>query len=278
MTPRVGTVSVPLIDADRYPALWMLVAFVLTTILTRVVTRQIRANDERKALLTSEERAAEEAKGSLIKNIHIGGVHVHHQVWGILLVMVVGALLIVYRPTGAIIHVYAVAFGIGAALALDEFAMWLHLEDVYWSEEGRKSISALMIAGAVVLGLVVGADPLDLNNDGGAFESWVVAVSVLVNLAFLSVCALKGKLQFALIGVFVPFVAPIGAIRLAKPGSWWARWRYRPTSKSGSRKLARAERRFGPAYIARWQRLQDLIGGTPVPGKAPEKPARLTLH
>ena len=86
--------------------------------------------------------------------MHIGGVHVHHQVWGILLVLVVGLLTFRFRPESPWVEVMATLFGVGAALALDEFALWLHLEDVYWSEEGKKSIDAVMIA--AVFGLVLG--------------------------------------------------------------------------------------------------------------------------
>ena len=85
--------------------------------------------------------------------MHIGGVHVHHQVWGILLVLVVGLLTFRFRPESPWIEILATLFGVGAALALDEFALWLHLEDVYWSEEGKKSIDAVMIA--AVFGLVL---------------------------------------------------------------------------------------------------------------------------
>ena len=77
----------------------------------------------------------------------------HHQVWGILLVLVVGLLTFRFRPESPWIEILATLFGIGAALALDEFALWLHLEDVYWSEEGKKSIDAVMIA--AVFGLVL---------------------------------------------------------------------------------------------------------------------------
>jgi hypothetical protein len=73
------------------------------------------------------------------------------------------------------------------------------------------------------------------------------------------VCIAKGKLAAGLIGIVVPIVAIVGAIRLAKPSSVWARRRY-----SGA-KLARAQRRFGRAYQLRRDRLRDLLGGRPDP-------------
>jgi hypothetical protein len=68
---------------------------------------------------------------------------------------------------------------------------------------------------------------------------------------------IKGKLITGLIGIVVPVVAVIGALRLAKPSSVWARRRY-----SGA-KLNRAQHRFGPAYQVRHDRLRDLLGGRP---------------
>src|SRR3954447_2012728 len=69
-----------------------------------------------------------------------GGLHIHHLVWGILLLMIAGFLGFALQPPNAWMDVLAVLFGIGMGLTLDEFALWLHLEDVYWSDEGRQSV------------------------------------------------------------------------------------------------------------------------------------------
>ena len=61
-----------------------------------------------------------------------GGLHIHHLVWGILLLMLSGFLGFALSPD-AWMDVLAVLFGIGMGLALDEFALWLRLEDVYWA-------------------------------------------------------------------------------------------------------------------------------------------------
>src|SRR5262245_65855287 len=58
------------------------------------------------------------------------GTHIHHLVWGILLLLVMGYIGIAFAPGSPWIEFAAVLFGIGMGLTLDEFALWLHLEDV----------------------------------------------------------------------------------------------------------------------------------------------------
>ena len=85
-----------------------------------------------------------------------GGTHVHHLVWGILLLLAVGYTWLIQVDTGPNGHririgrLTAVLYGVGAALTLDEFALWLNLEDVYWEREGRASIDAVLLFGALV--------------------------------------------------------------------------------------------------------------------------------
>lgn len=88
--------------------------------------------------------------------IVIGNTHVHHLVWGVLLLLVVGYLWLIQVGTGVngsserLGRLTALLYGVGAALTLDEFALWLHLEDVYWERQGRASIDAVMLFGALV--------------------------------------------------------------------------------------------------------------------------------
>jgi hypothetical protein len=88
--------------------------------------------------------------------IIIGDTHVHHLVWGVLLLLIVGYLWLIQVGTGVngsserFGRFTALLYGVGAALTLDEFALWLHLEDVYWEREGRASIDAVMLFGALV--------------------------------------------------------------------------------------------------------------------------------
>jgi hypothetical protein len=86
--------------------------------------------------------------------VFIGGTHVHHLVWGILLLLAVGYLWLVQPPAGGDTawfgRLTALLYGAGAALTLDEFALWLMLRDVYWEREGRASIDAVTLFGALV--------------------------------------------------------------------------------------------------------------------------------
>jgi hypothetical protein len=110
---------------------------------------------------------------------------------------------------------------------------------------------ATLLAGLVLLGLA----PFDTADTSPGVE-WVIVIGLDLLLCALAI--LKGRLLFGLIGVFIPFVSLVGAIRLAAPTSPWARWRYR----EGSRKLQRSTKRFGRAH-ARHRRLIDAIGGRP---------------
>ena len=184
-----------------------------------------------------------------------GELHVHHLVFGIVLLMLSGFLQFALHPGEPWIYVFAIGFGIGLGLTLDEFALWLHLEDVYWADEGRRSIDAVVVAAMLGGAIVLGASPIS-NEEAG---SLVVIFAILaIVLLLCAITALKGKYISAVIGVPIPLVAMVGAIRLAKPASPWARRRYKPDS----RKLARAATR-DTRRKARYHRFQDLIGGAP---------------
>jgi hypothetical protein len=74
-----------------------------------------------------------------------GGLHVHHPVFGIVLLLATGFVLAL-QPGSPWLEIVAAGFGIGSGLTLDEYALWLHLDDVYWAEEGRRSVDAVVIA------------------------------------------------------------------------------------------------------------------------------------
>jgi hypothetical protein len=170
------------------------------------------------------------------------------------MMMAAGFVAFAVQPDSPWFEIAAGVFGVGMGLTLDEFALWLHLEDVYWSEEGRSSVDAVVFAAIIGGGYIVGFTPLDAS--GGSILA--IVSSVVVNLAFCAVVALKGKISAAVIGMFIPPVAWVSAIRLARPGSWWARRRYAP----GSRRLVKAEARKA-RHDRRVRRFQDLIGGAP---------------
>jgi hypothetical protein len=114
------------------------VSFFSTFVLVRVVTHSIRAGI------------------GPFRDISRGGVHVHHLVWGILLLLAVGYCWLIQVGIGTepmarwSSRATAVLYGIGAALTLDEFALWLRLQDVYWSREGLESVRAVLLFGAVL--------------------------------------------------------------------------------------------------------------------------------
>lgn len=90
------------------------------------------------------------------RDIYVRGVHVHHLVFGIVLLLLVGYGWLAQVGTGApgsnawISGFMAIFYGIGAALTLDEFALWINLRDVYWSIEGRDSIRVVFLFGGLL--------------------------------------------------------------------------------------------------------------------------------
>jgi hypothetical protein len=252
-----------LVDTGRSAAVWALIGFLITFAVTRAITRRIRAKNSRPA-----EDAASDSGG--LSDIYIAGVHVHHQVWGILLVLLSGLLEFRYRPDSPWSEVLAALFGIGAALALDEFALCFHLDDVYWGEEGRKSIDAILIGGALGGVLLLQASPVGAANSDD-LATWLYLLLVSAHLVMACICFVKGKIATGLIGIVVPVVATVGAIRLAKPTSVWARRRY------DADKLARSQRRFDSEYEQRLNRLRDRLGGAPDTTDA-KAPAQQTSH
>src|SRR5690349_9653849 len=85
-------------------------------------------------------------------NVSAGGTHIHHLVWGILLLIVVGYVWLLEVGVGSswVASLTAVLFGVGAALTLDEFALWLNLQDVYWERQGRVSVDVVLIFGGLL--------------------------------------------------------------------------------------------------------------------------------
>jgi hypothetical protein len=191
----------------------------------------------------------------------IGGVHLHHAVPGLVVALAAGLLAFTPWGTGSPPReVLAIAFGAGAALVLDEWALIFHLEDVYWSNEGRSSIDAVIV-GTILAGILLHvASPFGLDDSEYQESRTVVFAVIAVHYLCALVCFFKGKPIVGAVGLLIPFVASFGAVRLAKPSSPWARWRY---AKS-PRKLDRARHRFGPGWQGRLERrIADVIGGPP---------------
>jgi hypothetical protein len=184
------------------------------------------------------------------------GLHLHHLVWGIVLMMLTGVLEFAVSPESPGNEILAAAFGIGMGLTLDEFALWIYLRDVYWAEEGRASLDAVVVAAAIGGLIVLGVAPFDLPNGSASVVTLATTVAFAVVLSALAI--LKGKLFTGLIGVFIPLISLIGVLRLASPTSPWARRFYKPAGD----KLERSRSRF--ARIAeRRTRLSNAIAGAP---------------
>jgi hypothetical protein len=159
-------------------------------------------------------------------------------------------------------------FGLGTALVLDEFALILHLRDVYWANEGRLSVDAVFVAAGITALLLIGVTPVGVANvanyhhmpgSPGATATLTATLTVLFVLA--GVTLLKGKPWTALLGLVIPLTLIVGAIRLARPGSPWARWRYR--NRPGKLATAnRREERLRQPVIRMKDRFEDLLTGS----------------
>ncbi|MET7346067.1 hypothetical protein ACIOEZ_14570 [Streptomyces sp. NPDC087866] len=243
------------VEPGKLPLLLALTAFVLTFAITRSITRMIRAG-----------------KGPF-RNITPGGVHIHHVVPGVVLSVVGGFGAVGSGRHGVTAAVCAVVFGVGAGLVLDEFALILHLDDVYWTEEGRQSVEAVVLTAALVLLVLGGFSPLGVNDlsDDQQQGRLGAVLTVVINFCFVLITLFKGKARMAVVGALVPFVALVGAVRLARPTSLWARRFYRNRHRARSRAVLRAYH-----HDVRWvgprRKFQDLIGGAP--DRAPLPPAK----
>ena len=131
-----------------------------------------------------------------------GGVHLHHLVWGICLILVSGVLAYSLRYESPWYELTAIGFGIGAGLTLDEFALWVYLQDVYWADQGRKSLDAVAIA-TVFMGLVfLGLRPFDFD----AGPAIGVIATIVIALVLVMICFLKERLVYGMVGIFITAV------------------------------------------------------------------------
>ena len=104
--------------------------------------------------------------------------------------------------------------------------------------------------------LLVETAPWDVDSSDGMT---VVGIVVGTNLLFIVMALLKGRIVLGILGMLVPLMAFVAALRLARPRSPWARRFYHP----GSRRLARSQRRFPAGRRSRWDPLVDLFAGRP---------------
>jgi hypothetical protein len=189
-----------------------------------------------------------------------GGVHVHHLVFGIVLMILAGAISFAGFAVSPIYEICAFLFGVGIGLTIDEFALWLYLDDVYWSERGRSSVDATVVA-VCFLGLVlIGARPVDLSDS--SLEAVIGSmITIALVLLVLAITLVKERRWHAFFGFFFAPIALYAAVRIGKPGSPWAKRFY---GERNPAKQAKAERRFRPdrrtERVKEW--LRDAIGGS----------------
>jgi hypothetical protein len=195
-----------------------------------------------------------------------GGVHVHHLVFGIVTMMIFGALGFAAFGETPYTEICAFGFGVGAGLTIDEFALWVHLDDVYWAEEGRSSIDATVIAAAGMLMVLLGFSPFTFETGSVAAVAGSV-ISAAIVFGLVAICFAKGRILHGTIGFFFFPVAIYGGWRIGKPRSAWARRRYgerRPAKQAKAVDRFRPERRterFKNAF-------RDIVGGKPSEGVA----------
>lgn len=226
-----------IIATGRLPLFCFFTALIAAFVFTRINVRLIRAEI------------------GWFRNVSVGDMHIHHVVFGVVLMLVGGVAGLVISPD--VRSWYAVAasvFGVGSALVLDEFALILHLRDVYWEEAGRASVDAVFVAVAATGLLLMGLRPLVADLGFGGV--WLP----LANLLLAVVTLLKGKIWTGLVGLFVPGLLVVGALRLARPGSPWARWFFGRRPRKLVTAIGREERWRRPAIRAKIA-VQEFVSG-----------------
>jgi lysyl-tRNA synthetase class 2 len=242
MTPVVGTIADAyrhgIVDTGRETQFLFFVAFLVSFGFIRTSAHMIRAQ-----------------VSWWPGNVEVGGTHIHHLVWGILLLLIFGWVGVAVHPGDPWRDIAAVFFGIGTGLTLDEFALWLNLKDVYWSQQGRRSIDAVIIAigfsGMVLVGFRAWIDAATRVEDVVfAVAGAIGAMGIMLAL----INAAKEKFGMTLLSILVPLAAIPSAFRLGKPHSVWARLFYRHDRQ------AESEQRFaGDRGKAFWKRGGELL-------------------
>ncbi len=200
--------------------------------------------------------------GSVVSD---SGVHLHHLVFGIVTMMIAGTLGFAAHGESPYAEICGFLFGVGAGLTIDEFALWVYLDDVYWAEEGRSSIDATVIAAAAMGLVVMGVNPLDTGTNS---EGWLaLIVSGVLLVLVVAICFFKGRRLHGIIGFFVFPIALYGACRIGKPDSAWARRRY---GERKPKKQVKSEGRFpSDRRTERYKNaFRDIVGGKPSEGVA----------
>jgi hypothetical protein len=238
-----------LVDHEEQGLFWVLAGFLGSFAFIRMSTRLMRSPK------------VPWWPGSVVSD---SGVHLHHLVFGIITMMAAGALGFLSFGRSPATEICAAFFGIGAGLTIDEFALWVHLEDVYWAEEGRSSIDATVLAAAGMGLILIGASPLTFETGSvGAIAGSLVTAAIIFGT--VAICFAKRRWLHGWVGFFFLPIAIYGACRIGKPESAWARRRY---GERRPKKQAKAEARFRPdRRTDRFKNaFRDLVGGKPTEG------------
>ncbi len=255
--------SETIVDTGRLPLFFLLVAFLLAFLFIRFSVRMIRAE-----------------VSWWPGNVTPGGMHIHHVMFGLVMMLIAGFGLVILASyeTPVANCIFASIFGVGSALVLDEFALVLHLRDVYWAEEGRASIDAVFVAIAILALFLLGLHPIGLAGDFDEFRqdrSVATLIGILIGLAieltFGVITLLKGKLWTGLVGLFVVPLLIVGAIRVSRPGAPWARWRYANRPAKFAKAVAREQRYREPVIRAKIVLQEAVSGRFGVPPDLPDR-------
>jgi hypothetical protein len=226
-----------IVDKDRLALFLCFLAFVITFVVTRVITRLIHAG-----------------RGPFHDHVTASGVHVHHAVPGLFL-LIGGAFMSVatggFEPWA---EIAAILIGIGTSLVLDEFALILHMSDVYWSDQGRISVEMVSLAIACLGLALIGFTPTSGIGDPRSGLTLGAIGLIVFHVVMILICVAKGRYEFALLASFVPLVGLATALRLARPNSLWAKRFY------GEKRTEKAIAR-GIAYDRRYGEITAAIGG-----------------
>lgn len=240
-----------LVEHDEQGIFLVLAGFVLSFAFIRMSTRLMRSP------------RVSWWPGSVVSD---SGVHLHHLVFGIVTMMIAGTLGFAALGHSPYVEICAFGFGAGAGLTIDEFALWVYLDDVYWAEEGRSSIDATVIAAAGMFLVLLGFSPFSFDTSSPAQIAGSILGALLVFL-MVAICFAKQRLMHGAIGFFFLPIAIYGAARTGKPGSAWGRRRY---GERNPGKQAKAEERFPPdRRTERFKNaFRDIVGGKPSEGVA----------
>ncbi|MBJ8337566.1 DUF2254 domain-containing protein [Antrihabitans sp. YC3-6] len=254
--------SEAIVDTGRLPLFFMLVAFLLAFLFIRFSVRMIRAE-----------------VSWWPGNVTPGGMHIHHVMFGLVMMLLSGFGLVILASEETPVPncILASVFGVGSALVLDEFALVLHLRDVYWAEEGRSSIDAVFVAIAILTLFLLGLHPIGLSGDFDDFRKdpntlnlIVVLVGLAIELLLVVITLLKGKVWTGLLGIFIVPLLIVGSIRLSRPNAPWARWRYTNKPRKFAKAVAREQRLREPVIRAKIVLQEAVSGRFGVPADLPQ--------